>query len=69
MRQAYGGWPLRSYTLLLQRTGTTTTMMEKCKAQLQAIYRARYFRSTGGGIAYRGLAVSVPAKAQLERLA
>ena len=43
--------------------------MGKTNAERQAAYRARHFMAVDGGLERLSLAVSVPAKAQLERLA
>ncbi len=44
-------------------------IMGKTNAQRQAAYRARHFMAVDGGLERLSLAVSVPTKAQLERLA
>jgi len=43
--------------------------MGKSNAERQAAYRARHFMAVDGGLERLSLAVSVTAKAQLERLA
>ncbi|WP_153111155.1 hypothetical protein [Propionivibrio limicola] len=43
--------------------------MGKSNAERQAAYRDRHFKAIHGGLERLNLAVSVPAKAQLERLA
>lgn len=43
--------------------------MRKTDAQRQATYRERNFQAMDGGMARLNTALSVPAKAQLERLA
>ncbi len=43
--------------------------MGKSNAERQAAYRERHFKCLDGGLERLNLAVSVPAKAQLERLA
>lgn len=43
--------------------------MGKSNAERQAAYRARHFKAQDGGLERLSLAVSVPTKAQLERLA
>lgn len=43
--------------------------MGKSNAERQAAYRARHFKDMESGLDRLSLAVSVPAKAQLERLA
>jgi len=43
--------------------------MGKTNAQRQAEYRARHFKAVDGGLERLSLAISIPAKSQLERLA
>jgi hypothetical protein len=43
--------------------------MGKSNAERQAAYRARHFKAVDGGLVRLSLAVSLQAKAQLERLA
>lgn len=43
--------------------------MAKSNAERQAAYRARHFKAVDGGLERLSLALSVPAKARLERLA
>lgn len=43
--------------------------MGKTNAERQAAYRMRHFKDVDGGLERLNLALSVPAKAQLERLA
>ncbi len=43
--------------------------MGKSNAERQAAYRMRHFKAVDGGLERLNLAVSVPAKAQLQRLA
>ena len=53
----------------MTRYGVTEMGMGKSNAERQAAYRARHFHSVDGGFERLNLAVSIPAKAQLERLA